>query len=541
MKHRLLFVLTLLIFVSCKSSQDVVFVPPANLTDYVKTISSEGLRTDLSILASDSLQGRDTGTEGMDMAADYLVQRYKMLGLTPVGDTGGFIQNYGLTKTIFDEITYTVTAADGSVIDKSTHSANELANFATLIDGGSYASGEMVFIGYGLKDEEAGINQFPEDVEGKWLLTFYERGVTDFNEIRAHIGEDKALGALLIMGLDEEQFVNQATRLQGDFGSSNGLQLSYLKKDGEFSGAINRVAPSMAATLLQVRSQEELAAMEAKIKENPTYFEPRIINTTVTHDPKKHDEQVNAKNVVAFIEGTDSTLKNEVIVVSAHFDHVGIGRPDSTGDSIYNGADDDGSGTVGVLHVAQALKSAQLAGAEIKRSVLFLHVSGEEKGLLGSRYYSDHPIFDVDNTIANINIDMIGRLDNEHANEPDYVYVIGGKLISSGLNATLQEANTMSVNIDLSDRYNDLEDPNQFYRRSDHWNFGRLGVPFVFLFNGTHADYHRPSDEVDKINFDALTKRTKLIFMTTALLANSDDRPEVDNQAFIEKTQQNPR
>jgi len=187
------------------------------------------------------------------------------------------------------------------------------------------------------------------------------------------------------------------------------------------------------------------------------------------------------------------------------------------------------------------MKAAKEAGAGPKRSVLFLHVSGEEKGLLGSRYYSDHPIYPIENTIANINIDMIGRVDKEHEDNKDYIYVIGGEIISSGIDSVMRVANEQTVNLDLSDRYNDLNDPNQFYRRSDHWNFGRLGVPFVFFFNGTHDDYHRPSDSVDKIEWEQLVKRTQLVYMTTALLANSDERPKVDNQEFIQKTQTEAR
>ncbi|HBZ39448.1 MAG TPA: hypothetical protein DEO59_13585, partial [Balneola sp.] len=251
-----------------------------------------------------------------------------------------------------------------------------------------------------------------------------------------------------------------------------------------------------------------------------------------------NENTVKASNIAAFLEGSDPLLKNEVVVLSAHHDHVGIGRPDSTGDAIYNGADDDGSGTVGLLNTAQAMLVAKKAGAGPKRSVLFLHVSGEEKGLLGSRYYSDHPIYPIENTVANINVDMIGRVDKEHEENKDYIYVIGGEIISSGLDSLLRSANEATVNLDLSNRYNDLEDPNQFYRRSDHWNFGRLGVPFIFFFNGVHADYHRPSDSIEKIEWEALAKRTQLLYTTTAMIANTENRPEVDNREFIEKTQE---
>lgn len=268
------------------------------------------------------------------------------------------------------------------------------------------------------------------------------------------------------------------------------------------------------------------------VGDNDSYFQ---------HFATSPNSETQGKNIVAFIEGSDPVLKEEVIVISSHYDHLGIGVPDSTGDAIYNGADDDASGTIGALHIAQALVAAQNAGAGPKRSVLILHASGEEQGLIGSRYYSDNPIFPIEQTVANLNMDMIGRRDFEHPDSGDYIYIIGGKIISSGLDSLLVQANMESVNVELNDRYNDLSDPRQFYRRSDHWNFGRLGVPFIFFFSGVHEDYHKPSDEVDKIDFDAFTKRVQLIFTTVATAANAEERPEVDNQEFIEITRILPR
>jgi Zn-dependent M28 family amino/carboxypeptidase len=247
-----------------------------------------------------------------------------------------------------------------------------------------------------------------------------------------------------------------------------------------------------------------------------------------------------AHNMVALFEGTDPELKDEVIVLTSHYDHIGIGRADSTGDTLYNGADDDGSGTIGLLAAANAMQKAKEAGAEIRRSVLFLHVTAEEKGLLGSRYYSDYPIFPIEKTVANLNADMIGRIGDEYQDslDQDYVYVIGAEIISSQLDSLLQVGNEKTDNIKLDMRYNDLDHPQQFYRRSDHWNFGRLGVPFAFFFNGTHEDYHRPGDEIHKIAFPQLAQRARVMYGTAIELANWDDRPVVDNQLFIERTQE---
>ncbi len=231
-------------------------------------------------------------------------------------------------------------------------------------------------------------------------------------------------------------------------------------------------------------------------------------------------------------------MKEEVVVLTSHYDHVGIGEPDSTGDRIYNGADDDGSGTIGLLNIAKAFAVAERKGIKPERSILFLNVSAEEKGLLGSRYYSDHPVFPMEKTVANLNTDMIGRIDSTHKSEgiEKYAYIIGAELISSDLDSLIKVANKQSGEITLDKRYNDLNDPQQFYRRSDHWHFGRKKVPFAFFFTGIHEDYHRPSDEVHKIRFEKMTSILRTMYATTVIIANTDTPPAVDNQQFIEIT-----
>ena len=195
---------------------------------------------------------------------------------------------------------------------------------------------------------------------------------------------------------------------------------------------------------------------------------------------------------------------------------------------IYNGADDDGSGTVAVLEIAQAFKEAAEDGNGPKRSILFLHVTAEEKGLLGSRYYAENPIFPMANTIANLNIDMIGRVDEAHKDNPNYVYLIGSDKLSTELHDISEEVNKKYANVTLDYTYNDEDDPNRFYYRSDHYNFAQYGVPIIFYFNGTHADYHRPSDTPDKINYEMLQNRTRLVFHTAWEVANREDRIIVD-------------
>jgi len=238
---------------------------------------------------------------------------------------------------------------------------------------------------------------------------------------------------------------------------------------------------------------------------------------------KRNENLSNSENIWAYIEGSEKP--NEVLVISAHYDHVGTKNGE-----IYNGADDDGSGTVALLEIAQAFQIAKKEGHGPKRSVLFLHVTGEEHGLHGSRYYSENPLFPLANTITDINIDMIGRRDEAHISSNNYVYVIGANRLSTDLDNIVTTANATYTKLDLDYKYNDPKDPNHFYERSDHYNFAKNGVPSVFLFNGVHADYHKPTDSPDKIEYDALTKRAQFAFVTAWELANRRERPVVDKK-----------
>ena len=232
---------------------------------------------------------------------------------------------------------------------------------------------------------------------------------------------------------------------------------------------------------------------------------------------------VDTENVIAIIKGSEKP--EEYVILSAHLDHVGI---DKDGE-IYNGADDDGSGTVALLEIAQAFKKAKDKGKGPKRSVVFLHVTGEEKGLLGSKYYTENPIYPLENTVVNLNVDMIGRIDpTREAKNRDYIYLIGSNHDSNDLHNLSEETNTATVNMTLDYRFNDKNDPNRFYYRSDHYNFAKNGIPIIFYFTGTHEDYHKITDTPDKIEYDLLEMRSKLIFYTAWNIANRDRRLIVD-------------
>jgi len=396
------------------------------------------------------------------------------------------------------------------------------------------------------------------DLRNKWVLIFEDipyvvdgdtlvnPNITSNSRIRSILVDEDAAGILLISDYSPEEFNELASISSSLIGKPSNLSLAYL--DNNRSGAgfprgFKQISPKMATQFLGLENEDELFKKREELVRTITDF--RAVETPyyVEYTPYDGPGYIETENVIAYLEGADPDLKDEVLVLMAHYDHIGISQPDETGDTINNGADDNGSGTVALMSIANALQQAAESGYRPRRSVLFLHVSAEEVGLLGSRYYSDHPVIPIENTVANFNADMIGRSDPENIRrgDTDYVYLIGGEIISSELDSLVQVGNEKSVNMRLDRRYNDLQDPNQFYRRSDHWNFGRLSVPFVFFFTGVHEDYHRPSDTVDKIDFDKLSRVTQLIYASTIKVTNYDGRPEVDNEQFIEITRRLPR
>lgn len=262
--------------------------------------------------------------------------------------------------------------------------------------------------------------------------------------------------------------------------------------------------------LRQFYSSHGIAAAQG----TENYFQPMELNIK--------GEMVQSENVVAIIQGNEYT--DEYVVLSSHLDHVGIQKG-----LIYNGADDDGSGTVALLEIAEAFQDAVAAGQGPKRSIIFLHVTGEEKGLLGSSYYTENPLYPLANTMVNLNVDMIGRLDPKREDkDPNYIYLIGADKISQELHDISEATNKKYTQIKLDYTYNDDKDPNRFYYRSDHYNFAKKNIPVIFYFNGTHEDYHGPGDTPDKINYEMLSKRSQLIFYTAWELANRKDKIKID-------------
>ena len=251
---------------------------------------------------------------------------------------------------------------------------------------------------------------------------------------------------------------------------------------------------------------------------------PLKIRTDMILNWQPQLEFIESNNVLAYLPGNHPKLKDEHIIISAHYDHLG-----ERAEEVYNGADDNASGTTTILELAETFSEARRNGDTLDRSLLFMLMTGEEKGLLGSRYYADHPILPLEKAVANVNIDMVGRVDAKYADSSNYIYVIGADRISQELHDINELANSTGPGLILDYTYNEEDDPNRYYYRSDHYNFAKKGIPAIFYFNGTHDDYHRLSDTAEKISFTHMDGRAELFFLTIWELAQRPERLEISN------------
>ncbi|MBW3468990.1 M28 family peptidase [Arthrospiribacter ruber] len=467
----------------------------ATAVKYASTITAEDLEEYLTFLASDEMEGRDTGEKGQKMAAEYLANFYEGLGLKGPVD-GSYFQKFNLSSVSYPQVSLNV--------GKQKLNNNEDFIFIGDADMSKAAKTDLVFLG--LANEE---NLAKVDIKGKLvgLWAIGSRAQTVVPEVM----EAGAAGIVIVTMEGQANFDRMANWYKSLSGRGRLGFEQPTKQEPIFL-----VSSDMMSKLFDT----PVEILKEAAKNNPESIKSQKVNYQV----KKNTKVVPTENVLAFLEGTDK--KEEVIVISSHYDHTGI---DSQG-RVNNGADDDGSGTVAVMEIAQAFAQAAKDGHKPRRSILFLNVTGEEKGLLGSEYYSDNPIFPLENTVNNLNIDMIGRIDYEYqdAEDQEYIYVIGSEMLSSHLKVINEYNNITYTNLKLDYRYDAEDDPNRFYYRSDHYNFAKHNIPVIFFFNGVHDDYHQHTDTVDKIEFPLMTKRTKLIFHTTWDLANREHRTPVD-------------
>lgn len=481
---------------------------------YGETITEAELKTHLYIYASDEFEGRNTGDPGQKKAVAYLRDEYKSLNIPAAKADGDYFQNVPLEKgaDLMSELT---------INGKDFTFEEQFLTFASNTNGVKNIS-EVEYIGYGIDDEKYS-DYKGKDIEGKVLLI--------------KIGEPKnADGTYLISGTEE-----------ASQWSANVLREIRIKRSAAMKnkakGLFFFIDKSYARFKQAFPSMTRGGRMKLKANDPNSFFYyyinsevAKALHPTITEDDAAKTIAVNAKltiadkttdinseNVAAIIRGDEKP--DEYIIISAHLDHEGVKNGE-----IYNGADDDGSGTVAILEIAEAFKKAKAEGNGPKRSIVFLHVTGEEKGLLGSRYYTDYdPIFPLENTVTNLNIDMIGRIDPKRTEgDRNYIYLIGSDKLSTELHEVSEAVNKKYTNIELDYTFNDENDRNRYYYRSDHYNFAKNNIPVIFYFNGTHADYHRPTDTVEKINFDLLTNRARLVFYTAWELANRENKVAVD-------------
>lgn len=506
-----------------------------NAIKFSAPVNKERAYEHLSILASDEYEGRETGKKGAWMAAEYIKKQFQSFGLVgPVkGNKDPYMQPVGISAKKLSGISLTVGAQTKENLKDYYVTAQ-----STPAGGFNVKANEVIFAGYGLNkddfNEYAGIN-----VAGKVVLIFAtgdptaktpaptqgRRAQSSVGSQQAkikYLTDNKAAGVLVINErVDNLSDAAKAFLTEG----AAGLKREDAAKNSNSLPVIT-VGTAVANQIL-AGANTNLADVKKKIAES---LKPATttIKIPVAFAAKLEEEDIKADNVLGFLEGSDPKLKNEVLVVTGHYDHIGLVNDPNATDKVNNGADDDGSGTTGVLMLAEAFAKAKKAGKGPKRSILFMTVVGEEKGLWGSEWYSDHPIFPLANTITNLNIDMIGRGDDNRPGDNNFVYIIGSNMLSDDLDKIGKKANTDYVNIVMDEKYNNRTDPNQFYYRSDHYNFAKHGIPVIFYFNGVHKDYHQPGDEVSKIDFPMLAKRAQLVYYTAWELANGEKRPVVN-------------
>ena len=481
---------------------------------YGDSITSEDLKELLYKFASDDFEGRETGEPGHDMATHYLKEKYISMEISSPYESKDYLQEVPLERQKLPEVSLTVNGKKSTIFEDFIPSRN--VNIPSL------SANQIIYAGFGIAAEN--YSDYKNlDVKGKIVViksgepinadsTYITSGTKESSQWTSgrrarllKIRTAKNLGARAVFIMDAS--------------SHNYYKKSYATMvDTDYEGRIS-TAGSDDDTFDFIISQAFAKQFVHDIDTNDT---PKIVDVNIELSIKKDFETFNSHNVVAFIKGEEKP--DEIVVISAHLDHLGIENGE-----ISNGADDDGSGTVAMLEIAQAFKDAIKDGYSPKRSILFLHLTAEEKGLQGSKYYTDsNPIFPLENTVANLNIDMIGRVDALHENDRNYIYVIGSDMLSTELFDISEAANETYTNINLDYRYSNKTDPNQYYYRSDHYNFAKNNIPVAFYFNGKHDDYHKVTDTPDKIEYDLLEKRARLVFYTAWELVNREHRIIVD-------------
>jgi len=481
-----------------------------NPADYAKFINTDDLRSMLFEYSSDKYMGREAGTEGEKLAADFIKKKYRVLKISSAKGNGDYYQQVPLIveKTRFSEI---------EINNKVFKYFNDFIAKTAINGSKSIISDSYAYVGYGIQDNSyddysnidvknkiivASAGE-PINKKGEYIITKSRNNSIwssseQEHDLKLNLAISKgASGFILIDDFYFRRYSSYYKRMESK-GETN-VELNVPEKQ-----FFNIIVGDKIGNILK--------------KENNGIYQKKIKLSY-----KNTSDTFTSNNVIAMIKGSE--FPDEYIIISAHLDH--IGKHDG---KIFNGADDDGSGTIAILEIAEAFKEAEIDGYGPKRSIVFLHVTAEEKGLLGSKYYTDfNPIVPLKNTLANLNIDMIGRTDpNRNYGNRNYIYLIGSDKLSTELHLISEFVNKKYTNIELDYTFNDENDPNRFYYRSDHFNFVKNNIPAIFYFNGTHEDYHKATDTADKIQYDLLENRARLIFHTAWELANRKNKIKID-------------
>ncbi len=463
---------------------------------FAKTITTDDMKKHLYIVASKEMEGRETATPGQKKAAAYIESQFQSMGLTP-GNNGSYQQHYGVYQ---DSLINTSIEVNGKMFELDKDFSLNIGQSSTS----TYRFSEIVFVGNGvvdsMHDDYKGL-----DVRGKAVLMLaaqQQQGQgRGFNNQFARIDAAQKNGAVAVLVI----------------GSNFPRSVKTNPKGNMYVNAFQRV---VRPNQFQVSEKVAQAIMgEDYTKAKTGDIPPKTYSADLALSFNKTTTTLQSSNVLGVLEGSD--LKDEYVFITGHYDH--LGKRDTV---IYYGADDDGSGTVGVLEIAEAFVKAKQAGKGPRRTMVFMTVSGEEKGLWGSAYYSNHPIFPLDKTTVDLNIDMIGRVDTSRhqGDSSNYIYVVGDDKISTDLKVISEGINKKYAKMELDYKFNDPNDRQRIYFRSDHYNFAQKGVPIIFYYDGMlGGDYHRPTDTPDKINYNLMAKRAQLVFYTAWEMANRDE------------------
>ncbi len=501
---------------------------------------SKSLKKHLSIIASDDFEGRNTGSLGQLKAARYISEVYRNAGLLPPVQTSygmSYFQDIPLKRGKIDKLLFRIG-------ERELSWGNELTGIAIYYP--TQKDLKTVFAGFGIDTKEYsdydGLDLKgkmaiifwgePKTSDGKFLLTGEERSSawgTRYG-IYKKVKAARALGAedVLVIMPSQEDFENRKKTL--DRYTSKGSYV--LPGEDDFEGKKSKYGtlytyPEAFARFYDLNPKSFGKEVNAYLDGGK---KPKINEATLSIKTEFSLADVVTSNVLGYIPGSEK--KNEFVILTAHYDHLG-----KSGDDIYNGADDDGSGTAALLSIAEKFGKSYQEGVRPKRSILFMAFTGEEKGLLGSKYYCDQsPVIPLEQTVVDLNIDMIGRIDEDNEGDSNYVYLIGSDMLSSTVHELSEHANTECCKVRLDYTFNNFQDPNNFYKRSDHYNFAKYDIPVIFYFNGSHEDYHKPTDTIDKINWGVYARRTKLIYHTALKIANYDGIIEAD-KSFDEPTE----